>query len=161
MTPFKLIYGKSCHLPVELKHKAYWEIRNLKWDPRLAGEKRKLQLSELEELRMDAYENARIYKERTKKWHDKHILKKNFKSGDLVLLFNSRLRLFPGKLRSRWSGPFQVHKVYPYGAIEIFYEKTGPFKVNGQRLKIYNVGKVVEEIASLTLKEPVIPSFWT
>ena len=66
MTPFKLIYGKSCHLPVELEHKAYWAIRTLNLDHNLAGEKRKLQLHELEELRMDAYENARIYKERTK-----------------------------------------------------------------------------------------------
>ena len=99
MTPFKLIYGKSCHLPVKLEHKAYWAIKNLNLDHNLAGEKRKLQLSELEELRMNAYENARIYKERTKKWHDKNILKKDFKSGDLVLLFNSRLRVFPGKLR--------------------------------------------------------------
>ena len=145
MTPFKLIYGKSCHLPVELEHKAYWAIRNLNLDPNLAGEKRKLQLSELEELRIDAYENARIYKERTKKWHDKHILKKDFKSSDLVLLLNSRLKLFPGKLRSRWSGLFQVRKVYPYGTIEIFSEKTRPFKVNGQRLKIYNAGEAVEE----------------
>jgi hypothetical protein len=120
----------------------------------LAGQKRKLQLSELEELRIDAYENARIYKERTKKWHDKHILKRNFKSGDLVLLFNSRLRLFPGKLRSRWSGPFTVRTVYPYGAIEIFSEKTGPFKVNGQRLKIYNAGEVVEEETILALLDP-------
>jgi len=78
MTPFKLIYGKSCHLPVELEHKAYWAIKNLNLDPKLAGEKRKLQLNELEELRMDAYENARIYKERTKKRHDKHIIKKDF-----------------------------------------------------------------------------------
>ena len=113
-------------------------------DPKLAGEKRNIQLSELEELRMDACENARVYKERTKKWHDKHIIKRNFKSSDLVLLFNSRLRLFPGKLRSRWSGPFQVRKVYPFGAIEIFSEKIGPFKVNGQRLKVYNVGEDVE-----------------
>jgi len=62
MTPFKLIFGKSCHLPVELEHKAYWAIRNLNLDPKLVGEKRKLQLNELEELRMDAYENAHIYK---------------------------------------------------------------------------------------------------
>ena len=154
MTPFKLIYGKSCHLPVELKHKAYWAIRNLNLDPNLAGEKIKLQLSKLEELRMDAYENARIYKERTKKWYDNHNLKMDFKSGDLVLLFNSRLKLFPGKLRSRWTDPFQVRKVYPYGAIEIFPEKTGPFKVNGQRLKVYNAGEAVEERAIWTLKDP-------
>jgi hypothetical protein len=67
MTPFKLIYGKSCHLLVKLEHKAYLAIKNLNLDPKLSGEKRKLQLNELEELRMDAYENARIYKERTKK----------------------------------------------------------------------------------------------
>jgi len=103
---------------------------------------------------MDAYENARIYKERTKTWHDKHIVKKDFKSGDLVLLFNSRLKLFPGKLRSRWSGPFQVRKVYPYAAIEIFSEKTGPFIVNGQRLKVCSAGEAVEERTIWDLKDP-------
>jgi len=154
MTPFKLIYGKSCHLPVELEHKAYWAIRTLNLDHNLAGEKRKLQLHELEELRMDAYENARIYKERTKKWHDKHILQKNFKSGDLVLLYNSRLKLFPGKLRSKWSGPFQVRTVLPYGTVEISSEKTRPFKVNGHRLKIYNAGAAVEAQDTLGLQEP-------
>jgi len=154
MTPFKLIYGKSCHLPVELEHKAYWAIWTLNLDHNLAGEKRKLQLNELEELRMDAYENARIYRERTKKWHDKHILKKDFKSGDLVLLFNSRLRLFLGKLRSKWSSPFQVRNILPYGTIESFSEKTGSFKVNGHRLKIYNAGEAVEEQATLSLQEP-------
>ncbi|XP_039683860.1 uncharacterized protein [Medicago truncatula] len=154
MTPFKLVYGKSCHLPVELEHKAYWAIRNLNLDPNLAGEKRKLRLNELEELRIDAYENACIYKERTKNWHDKKIIKKHFKSGDLVLLFNSRLKLFPGKLRSQWSGPFQVRTVYPYGAIEIFSEETGSFTVNGQRLKIYNTGEVNEVVADFTLSDP-------
>lgn len=133
MTPFKLIYGKSCHLPVELEHKACWAIRNLNLDPNLASERRKFQLNELEELRINTYENSRIYKERTKRWHDKKILKTHFKSGDLVLLFNSRLKLFLGKLRSRWSGPFQVCKVYPYGAIDIFSEDTGPFTVSRQR----------------------------
>jgi hypothetical protein len=81
-------------------------------------------------------------------------LKKDFKSGDLVLLFNSRMRLFPGKLRSRWSGPFQVRKVYPHGAIEIFSEKTRPFKVNGQRLKVYNVGEENEVVSVWNLTNP-------
>jgi len=108
----------------------------------------------LEELRIDAYDNARIYKERTKKRHDKHILKKDFKSGDLVLLFNSRLKLFPGKLKSRWSGPFQVRKVYPYGAVEIFSEEKGSFKVNGQRLKVYNARENIEVVATLALNDP-------
>jgi len=57
-------------------------------------------------------------------------------------------------LRSRWSGPFQVRKVYPYGATEIFSKKTGPFKVNGQRLKVYNAGEAVEERAIWALKDP-------
>ena len=69
-----------------------------------AGEQRLLQLSELEEFRLDAYENVRMYKEKTKYWHEKHIKIKNFEIGQKVLLFNSRLRLFPGKLRFRWSG---------------------------------------------------------
>ena len=150
-TPFRLVYGKSCHLPVELEHKAYWAIKLFNYDMKSAGEKRMLQLQELEELRLDAYENARIYKERTKRWHDKHIVPKEFHEGDLVLLFNSRLRLFPGKLRSRWSGPFQVRKVHPHGAIEIWSEETGQFKVNGQRLKKYIIGGPFEKVASLYL----------
>ena len=81
-------------------------------DSTLAGEKRLLQLSELDEFRNEAYENARIYKEKTKAWHDKHITRKEFTAGQQVLLFNSRLKLFPGKLKSRWSGPFTVTKVF-------------------------------------------------
>ena len=108
MSPFCLIYGKPCHLPVELEHRVLWAIRNLNFNIKEAGEKRFLQLSELEELRNDSYENAKIYKEKTKKWHDKHFLRKEFKEGDKVLIFNSRLKLFPGKLRSRWSGSVTV-----------------------------------------------------
>lgn len=108
MTPFRLIYGKACHSPVELEHKPFWVIKALNFDMKSAGERRKLQLHELEELRMDAYENARIYKEKTKLWHDKHISRREFQEGDSVLLFNSRFKLFPEKLRSRSSGPFQV-----------------------------------------------------
>ncbi|KAL6281817.1 hypothetical protein ACE6H2_012746 [Prunus campanulata] len=104
----------------------------------LAGEKRAFQLNEMEEFRNDAYENAKIYKERTKKWHDQHILRREFYIGQQVLLFNSRLKLFPGKLRTRWSGPFTVVQVFPYGTIEIRDHTTDTtFKVNGQRLKPY------------------------
>ena len=83
------------------------------------GQKRFLQLHELEELHLQVYENARIYKEWTKKWHDRKIAPKEFKEGDQVLLYNSRLRLFPGKLKSRWSGPYMVKKVYDHGAVDI------------------------------------------
>ena len=75
---------------------------------KVAGEKRMLQLSELDESLNEVYENARRYKEKTKAWHDKHIIRKEFEAGQQVLLFNSRLKLFPEKLKSRWSGPFTV-----------------------------------------------------
>jgi hypothetical protein len=153
-TPFKLVYGKSCHLPVELEHKAYWVIKTLNLNYTAAGEKRILDIHELEELRLDAYENARIYKERTKKWHNNRILRKEFKEGDKVLLFNSCLRLFPGKLHSRWSGPFEITNIFPNGAIEVKGKTSEPFIVNGQCLKHYHNSDNKDFIANLKLAEP-------
>ncbi|XP_010695724.1 uncharacterized protein LOC104908329 [Beta vulgaris subsp. vulgaris] len=101
MTPYKLVCGISCHLLVKLEHKSYWPIKALNFDLQASGERRMLDVHELEELRRDAYESARVYKERTKAWHDQRIIKREFKVGDKVLLFNSRLRLFSGKLKSR------------------------------------------------------------
>ena len=107
----------------------------------LACEKRLMQLSELDEFRNEAYENAHIYKERTKAWHDKHITRKEFEAGQQVLLFNSRLKLFPGKLKSRWSGPFTVTKFFPHGGEKVTHPKKGTFTVNTQRLKPYFGGE--------------------
>ena len=120
---------------------------------KVAGEKRLLQLSELDEIRNEAYENAGIYKAKTKAWNDKHIVRKHFTPGQQVLLFNSRLRLFPGKLKSRWSGQFIVTQVFPYGTIEITHPDKGTFKVNGKRVKPYFGGEFKSKIVSIILDE--------
>ena len=78
-----------------------WAIMKLNLDCQATKEKRLLQLNELEELRNEAYDNAIIYKHKTKRWHDQIIVRKEFKVEELVRLYNSRLRVFPGKLKSR------------------------------------------------------------
>ena len=96
---------------------------------------------------MFSYENERL-----KKWHDKHIRVREFEAGQQVLLFNSRLKFFPGKLKSRWSGPFMIHRVYPYGVVER-QVKGGNFRVNAQRLKHYWGDKIEHNQISFILSD--------
>ncbi|GJQ98976.1 reverse transcriptase domain-containing protein [Tanacetum coccineum] len=156
-TPYKLVYGKSCHLPIELEHKAYWALKHANFDLKTAGDHRKLQLNELNELRDQAYENSLIYKERTKKLHDSKIKNRIFNVGDRVLLFNSRLKIFSGKLKTRWSRPFTITKVFPYGTIELSQPDGPNFKVNGHRVKHYFGGdlppKVVQDLHTFSKDE--------
>ncbi|GKA91968.1 reverse transcriptase domain-containing protein [Tanacetum coccineum] len=129
-TTYKLIYGKNCHLPFEIKHHAYWALKNCNLDLIAAGEERMFRLHELDELRHQAYENSCLYKARTKVWHDRKLNK--------VLLFHSKYKFKQPKLRSRWLGPYIVKHQYPSGYVELYGKDGRTFILNGHRLKLYH-----------------------
>nr|GFA31106.1 reverse transcriptase domain-containing protein [Tanacetum cinerariifolium] len=119
-TPFKLAYGKSCHLLIVLEHRAYRALKHVNFDLKTA--------------------------ERTKKLHDSKIKNRIFNIGDQVLLFNSRLKIFSGKLKTRWSGPFTITCVFHYGIIELSQPNGPNFKVNGHRVKHYFGGDIPSNV---------------
>ncbi|GJW10459.1 hypothetical protein Tco_1576286 [Tanacetum coccineum] len=134
---------EKLYTSVETRHKAYWALKHANFDLRPCGGMRSsksLQLNELSELRDQGYENSLIYKEKTKKLHDSKIKNRIFNVGDQVLLFNSRLKIFSRKLKSRWSGPFTITEVHPYGTAKLSHADGFNFKVNCYRLKHYYGG---------------------
>nr|GEW44603.1 hypothetical protein [Tanacetum cinerariifolium] len=122
-TPYKLVYRKSCHLPIELEHRAYWALKHVNFDLKTTGDHRKLQLNELNELRDKAYENSLIYKETIKKLHDSKIKNR---------IFNV--------------GTFTITQVFPYGTVELSQPNGPNFKVNGHRVKHYFGGDIPSKV---------------
>nr|GEU49158.1 reverse transcriptase domain-containing protein [Tanacetum cinerariifolium] len=147
-TPYKLVYGKSCHLPIKLEHKAYWALKHANLDLKTTGDHRKLQLNKLNELCNQAYENSLIYKEKTKKIHDYKVKNRVFNIGNRFLLVNSHLKIFSGKLKTRWTRPFTIAHVFPYGTIELSQADGPNFKMNGHRLKHYFGGDIPQLVVS-------------
>nr|GEX14587.1 reverse transcriptase domain-containing protein [Tanacetum cinerariifolium] len=155
-TPYKLVYRKSCHLPIELEHKAYWALKHVNFDLKIAGDHRKLQLNE---LRDQAYENSLIYKEKTKKIHDSKIKNRIFNVGDRVLLFNSRLKIFSGNLKTRESGPFSITKFFLMGPLSYLNRMVQTLRALGYMVHIRLVHLCLKEpkgtdIANITRKRP-------
>lgn len=157
MLPYALVFGNSSHLPLEIEHKALWLAKKWNLNINAAGKAWRLQLNELEEWRLQVYVNAKIYKERTKCWHNQHINKKSLHPGKKLLLFNSRLLLFPKKLRTRWSRSF----------VELTNEDdTNAFKVNGQWVKPYygdgnDQDKVFVDLRKIEWGKARCPLHWT
>ncbi|KAL1568704.1 hypothetical protein AAHA92_00285 [Salvia divinorum] len=162
MSPYCIIFGKMCHLPVGIEHRAYWAVQQMNMNVQACEEERKLQLQELEELRLESYDAAMWYKERTKLWHDRNLRAKNLQVGQRVLLFQSRLKLMPDKLKSRWTGPYVITSIRSNGVLEIQGSppNSQPFIVNGHRVKIYrDSSELCDTLGFCTVLRPLFGLF--
>nr|GEW95725.1 reverse transcriptase domain-containing protein [Tanacetum cinerariifolium] len=147
-TPYKLVYGKACHLPIKLEHKAYWALQHCNFDLKSLGDHQKVQMNDLNELWDQTYENSLIYKEKTKNIHDSNIKNRDFNVGDRVLLFKYWLKIFLAKLKPHWTEPFTIAQVFPYGTVELSLTDKPNFKVNDHRLKHYFGGDIPPMVVS-------------
>ena len=139
---------------MELEYKAAWAVKLLNYDIKTAKEQRSIQLHELEEIRHLAFESSKNYKEKNKVYHDKWIISRSFEPNDNVLLFNSKLKFFPGRLRSRWSDPFTIKEVHPHDVVVSLDTKGEEFVVNGQGIKPYLADTTIVEGEEIPLRDP-------
>ncbi|GJY09013.1 reverse transcriptase domain-containing protein [Tanacetum coccineum] len=141
--------SKTCHLPLESEHRAYWALISCNPDLKIADEKLFWQLHELDELRPQAYKNSKLYKAQTKAYHDKKLrIRKEFKAEDKVLLNNSKYKFKAPKLISKWYGPFVVKHGFPSGYVELYDKHEGSFIVNGHRVKLYHDEEQINELTT-------------
>ncbi|XP_028784142.1 uncharacterized protein LOC114739882 [Neltuma alba] len=138
MSPYQIIYGKSCHISVELEHRLYWAVKTCNTDLKEAGLNKLLQIQELQEIWLEGYHNSNIYKQKTKIIHDANILRKRFKEGDKVLRYKARFKFKKGKFKMSWDRPYIVTKVHDFKMIELKEKAMGKmFQCNGHLLKLY------------------------
>ncbi|XP_047174622.1 uncharacterized protein LOC124842224 [Vigna umbellata] len=141
-----------------MEHRALWALKFLSFDPCDTAEKKRRQIIELEEMQLHAYDSSKNYKEKVKFYHDRKLVKEVFNPGQRVLLFNSRLKLFPGKLKSKWFGLFMVKNVLPHGVVELTdpasKDPQRSWVVSGQRLKHYLGGEVERLSTVMELVDP-------
>nr|GEY59617.1 reverse transcriptase domain-containing protein [Tanacetum cinerariifolium] len=118
-------------------------------DLKITGEKGFLQIHELDELRLQAYENSKLYKALTKAYHDRKLrIQKEFKAKGKVILYNSKYKFKDPKLKSKWYGPFVVKHGFPSGYVELYDKHRGSFIVNGHRVKLYHHEEQLNEPSS-------------
>ncbi|XP_028752032.1 uncharacterized protein LOC114711771 [Neltuma alba] len=125
MSPYRIIYGKLCHILVELEHRSYWVVKSCNTDLKEVGLNKLLQIQNLKEMRSNAYHSSDIYKQKTKLIHNANILRKRVKEGDKVLRYQARFKFKKGKFKMSWDGPYIVIKVHDFRMIELKEEATG------------------------------------